>query len=122
MDQSRSKKLEDVKEKRLLKRIAIGIIIFGLIFGLVFFISGRKIENDVKNRKIENSENRIDKLDIKFQQELAKINQDELNNEQKSNIEGIQTLILGFKGAEVNDSLVNQLLIKIEKLSNYPQQ
>jgi len=122
MDQSRSKKLEDVKEKRLLNRIAIGIILFGLILGLVFFFSGRKIENEVKNKKIETSENNIDKLDVKFQQELAKINQDELNNEQKSNIDGIKTLILGFKGAEVNDSLLNQLSIKIEKLSNYPQQ
>jgi len=121
MTLSRTKNLEKIREKRLLNRFALGIVICGLTLGLIFFFSGRKFENVIENNKIEYSESIINKLEEDFNEKLIKIEEKELNNAQKMNIEGIKTLIAGFKGAEVEGSLIQELSTKIEKLNTYPQ-
>lgn len=113
---SRSQKLEQEKEKRLIKRIVISIFIGGLVLGSVIFFSGRKIETGIKEGKIEKSENKVDQLEAKFNKKLKTIDLSNLNNTDSIKIENIKTLIEGFKGAVVSDSLLMELDMKIENI------
>ena len=120
MQNSRLEKLEREKEKRLIKKIVFSILIGGLILGSTIYFSGRKIETGIKEGKISSSEDRVNNLEGIFKENLAFINQDSLNEEQKDNIEGISSLLEGFKGAEVSDSLLQELEVLIEKVKTYP--
>lgn len=120
MQNSRLEKLEREKEKRLIKKIGFSILIGGLILGSTIYFSGRKIETGIKEGKISSSEDRVNNLEGIFKENLAFINQDSLNEEQKDNIEGISSLLEGFKGAEVSDSLLQELEVLIEKVKTYP--
>ena len=114
------RKSEREKEKRLIKKIGFSILIGGLILGSTIYFSGRKIETGIKEGKISSSEDRVNNLEGIFKENLAFINQDSLNEEQKDNIEGISSLLEGFKGAEVSDSLLQELEVLIEKVKTYP--